>query len=466
MRFREFFNRFKNESLTEGITAFHSSGVSTISKFNSFSHFGTEAAAVDRIRHLVNQKRLNPDGVITIYSIDLNIKKPLMIKDANANHSAGVYAMALRDAKIIDQDTMVRIRMNNPFDLADPEDDPDELAKLWPKYEKNNLAFIKKALKSKGYDGLVYKNNSEDKGSLSYVILDPNQARITGKKQVGIKDFIKKKQTTKNPNSVVKKVANPNAVVKEESKLLDKPTLTVGELAEKYKTSLLAVEQQLKKGIKVEMEHTKKHSVAKEIALDHLAEDLYYYEKLAKIEKTNEGQFRSQDVEEWKPSKEQLRDLKSKYLPDWEMLDHRILQAEYTAKDHRHADKFTKIINKISEEMDHFCEVTQDVAEVTVKTTTSDVKGLTLLDFEIAMRIDAVAKKMDIEQIRSKGNFDENFADGRNPQDKGDSGRHGIPKGATIAQLKKIRSSDSASPRKKQLAHWQINMRQGKKKGS
>ena len=58
----------------------------------------------------------------------------------------------------------------------------------------------------------------------------------------------------------------------------------------------------------------------------------------------------------------------------------------------------------------------------------------------------------------------ENFADGRNPKDKGDSVRHGIPKNATIAQLKKIRSSDTASPRKKQLAHWQINMRQGRKK--
>lgn len=61
-------------------------------------------------------------------------------------------------------------------------------------------------------------------------------------------------------------------------------------------------------------------------------------------------------------------------------------------------------------------------------------------------------------------NVGENFADGRNPQDKGDSKRHGITKGMSIVQLKKIRSSDSASPRKKQLAHWQINMRQGKKK--
>ena len=63
-----------------------------------------------------------------------------------------------------------------------------------------------------------------------------------------------------------------------------------------------------------------------------------------------------------------------------------------------------------------------------------------------------------------KNSMVENFADGRNPEDKGDSARHGIAKGSTISQLKKIRSSPTASARKKQLAHWQINMRQGKKK--
>ena len=58
----------------------------------------------------------------------------------------------------------------------------------------------------------------------------------------------------------------------------------------------------------------------------------------------------------------------------------------------------------------------------------------------------------------------ENFMDGRNPQDKGDSKRHGINTKGSISSLKKIRSSDSASPRKKQLAHWLINMRKGKHK--
>ena len=56
----------------------------------------------------------------------------------------------------------------------------------------------------------------------------------------------------------------------------------------------------------------------------------------------------------------------------------------------------------------------------------------------------------------------ENFQDGRNPQDKGDMSRHGL-KGKTIAQLKKIRSSENASPRKKQLAHWFINMHSKKR---
>lgn len=44
------------------------------------------------------------------------------------------------------------------------------------------------------------------------------------------------------------------------------------------------VKSQLIKGIKVEMEHTNDKKVAKEIAMDHIFEDLNYYTKLKKIE--------------------------------------------------------------------------------------------------------------------------------------------------------------------------------------
>jgi len=56
----------------------------------------------------------------------------------------------------------------------------------------------------------------------------------------------------------------------------------------------------------------------------------------------------------------------------------------------------------------------------------------------------------------------ENFKDGRRPQDRGDSARHGL-KGKSAAELRSIRSSDSASPRKKQLAHWLLNFHHNKK---
>lgn len=58
----------------------------------------------------------------------------------------------------------------------------------------------------------------------------------------------------------------------------------------------------------------------------------------------------------------------------------------------------------------------------------------------------------------------ENFQDGKNPEDKGDSKRHGLSGKQSTSSLKKVRSSDSASPRKKQLAHWILNMRKGRNK--
>lgn len=118
-----------------------------------------------------------------------------------------------------------------------------------------------------------------------------------------------------------------------------------------------------------------------------------------------EGKFRSKSIEDFVPSNDALDDVKSKFLPDWEMLDHKTLQAKYVAKDHRDALKFIKFVNTLSEKMDHFAEVTQDVAEVTVKTSTFDVKGLTILDFKLALMVDQYAEKNDIDQVRMQGNF-------------------------------------------------------------
>jgi hypothetical protein len=55
----------------------------------------------------------------------------------------------------------------------------------------------------------------------------------------------------------------------------------------------------------------------------------------------------------------------------------------------------------------------------------------------------------------------ENFADGKNPQDKGDSKRHGVPTKASVSSLRKVAKQGG---RKGQLAHWMANMKAGKAK--
>jgi len=124
-----------------------------------------------------------------------------------------------------------------------------------------------------------------------------------------------------------------------------------------------------------------------------------------KFEEFQEGKYRENDVEEFVPSDEQLDEIKNKYLPDWDMRDHRELHAMYVCKDHQEAEEMIVFINELSEDMDHFAEVTQDVAEVTVKTSTFDVKGLTILDFQLAMSVDAYAGEKGIKQVPTSGNF-------------------------------------------------------------
>jgi len=60
-----------------------------------------------------------------------------------------------------------------------------------------------------------------------------------------------------------------------------------------------------------------------------------------------------------------------------------------------------------------------------------------------------------------RDSIDENFADGRNPQDKGDAKRHGVNTKGSVSSLRKTAKQGG---RKGQLAHWMANMKAGKKK--
>jgi pyrimidine deaminase RibD-like protein/GNAT superfamily N-acetyltransferase len=65
------------------------------------------------------------------------------------------------------------------------------------------------------------------------------------------------------------------------------------------------------------------------------------------------------------------------------------------------------------------------------------------------------------QRLVSGGQIRENFADGRNPQDKGDAKRHGINTKASVSSLRKTAKQGG---RKGQLAHWLANMKSGRAK--
>jgi hypothetical protein len=122
-----------------------------IAEFYPLTHFGTEKAAKDRMEY----KKIK-DG--KIYKVDLDIKNPLTIKDFPGIHYDRLYAFELRDKKLISQKEMEAITTI---------DDKAELRK----------ALLTK-LKELGIDGFVYKNKYEDKGNISYVIVDPSQVKV------------------------------------------------------------------------------------------------------------------------------------------------------------------------------------------------------------------------------------------------------------------------------------------------
>ena len=59
-------------------------------------------------------------------------------------------------------------------------------------------------------------------------------------------------------------------------------TPNVNELAKKHGVSTQMIRHKIKKGTEVEFEHTKNKATAREIAMDHIAEVLDYYDKLEK----------------------------------------------------------------------------------------------------------------------------------------------------------------------------------------
>lgn len=88
---------------------------------------------------------------------------------------------------------------------------------------------------------------------------------------------------------------------------------------------------------------------------------------------------------------EQMRKVKT---PSWDMIQGHHLSKKFVGKDYVDIEMFVKEINKLGVQMDHFPEVSNFYNEATVKMCTTDVDGLTPLDFRMAAEIDSIAKTL------------------------------------------------------------------------
>lgn len=85
-----------------------------------------------------------------------------------------------------------------------------------------------------------------------------------------------------NADKSTEKMENINESNKLKGGKSDK--LSQEDIAKKFKVSLSKIQAQIRKGIKVEMEHTNDREKAREIATDHVSEFADYYDRLEKME--------------------------------------------------------------------------------------------------------------------------------------------------------------------------------------
>lgn len=203
----------------------------------------------------------------------------LYVQNANEKHiSSGIYSLVTDD--------WVSIPKKRDFadaDISVAAKFKDLLARSKDALKSNNSEQIAALLKK---ISLLRRAGLEAGGELS-----PENLAFKMLRKAGIIDRLHaRKNAAKSDELSLESSKTPaeygwvgDAVAEEV--LPDVKTLGVNAIAKKHKVSPEAIRKQLARGIKVELEHTTDPKLAREIALDHLAEIPDYYSRLAQMEK-------------------------------------------------------------------------------------------------------------------------------------------------------------------------------------
>jgi len=87
----------------------------------------------------------------------------------------------------------------------------------------------------------------------------------------------------------------------------------------------------------------------------------------------------------------QAEQMRKSVTPSWDMIQGHHLEKTFVGKDYVDIEMFISRVNKAAVELDHFPEVSNFYNEATVKVGTTDVDGLTAVDFTLARKIDEIA---------------------------------------------------------------------------
>lgn len=96
---------------------------------------------------------------------------------------------------------------------------------------------------------------------------------------------------------------------------------------------------------------------------------------------------------------EQAEPIRKKFAPDWEIRKGTYLYKKVAFNDYNQMLRFLMAIEKPQIKLDHFADFMNFYNELTIAITTHDVKGLTQLDFELALYIDKTLEQMDARQV-------------------------------------------------------------------
>lgn len=94
--------------------------------------------------------------------------------------------------------------------------------------------------------------------------------------------------------------ADESVELTEENKLVGGKSdkLSIKDIAKKFDVSTSEIQAQIRKGVRIEMEHTSDKEKATEIATDHVSEFPDYYDRLEKMENKASKEWKLKDVTE------------------------------------------------------------------------------------------------------------------------------------------------------------------------